>query len=164
MYSMGKILLCNFMKGRYVFMKVKELMCNEICTCTPDTTIADCAKLMSGSHVGCVPVCNQNNEILGIVTDRDLILRCVACDKDPKTTKVNDVMTSNICCCTPTDEVENVESKMNKLHVRRIPVVEGKKVIGMVTLADLVTKPNINKEGVYVTIENICKNSTENAE
>lgn len=145
-------------------MKVKDCMCENICSCTPETTITDCAKQMSESHVGCIPVCNQNDEILGIVTDRDLILRCVACDKDPKTTKINDVMTSEICCCTPSDDIENVESKMNKLHVRRIPVVEGEKVIGMVTLADLVKEPTINKEGVYVTIENICNNSTENAE
>lgn len=145
-------------------MKVKDCMCNEIYTCTPETTIAECAKKMGGNHIGCIPVCNNNNEILGIVTDRDLVLRCVACGKDPKTTKVNDIMTSDICCCTPTDDIENVENKMNKLHVRRIPVVEGKKVIGMVTLADLVQSPSIDKNGVYFTIENICKNGTENAE
>lgn len=145
-------------------MKVKDCMCNEVYTCTPDTTIADCAKQMQASHSGCIPVCNQNNEILGIVTDRDLILRCVACDKDPKTTKINDVMTGDICCCTPSDEIENVESKMKKLHIRRLPVVEGTKVVGMITLGDLVKNSNINKEGVYVTIENICRNSTENAE
>ena len=145
-------------------MKVKECMCNEVCTCTPDTTIADCAKQMRDSHSGCIPVCNQNNEILGIVTDRDLILRCVACGKDPKTTKINDVMTGDICCCTPSDDIENVESKMQKLHVRRIPVVEGTKVVGMVTIGDLFKDSDLNKEGVYLTLENICKNSTENAE
>lgn len=145
-------------------MKVKDCMCNDVWTCTPDTTIADCAKKMKDYHTGCIPVCNQNEEILGIVTDRDLILRCIACDKDPKTTKINDVMTGDICCCTPTDDIENVESKMNKLHVRRIPVVEGTKVVGMVTLGDLVKTSNINKEDVYFTIENIYKNSSENAE
>lgn len=145
-------------------MKVKDCMCNSVCSCTPDTTICDCAKQMRDNHVGCISVCNQNNEILGIVTDRDLILRCVACDKDPKTTKINDVMTNDICCCTPTDDIENVESKMDKLHIRRVPVVEGKKVIGMVTIGDLVKSPDMNKKGVYLTIENICNNSTENAE
>lgn len=145
-------------------MKVKDCMCNSVCSCTPDTTICDCAKQMRDNHVGCISVCNQNNEILGIVTDRDLILRCVACDKDPKTTTINDVMTNDICCCTPTDDIENVESKMDKLHIRRVPVVEGKKVIGMVTIGDLVKSPETNKKGVYLTIENICNNSTENAE
>ncbi len=145
-------------------MKVEECMCNEVCSCTPDCTIADCAKMMCGNHVGCIPVCNDNNEILGIVTDRDLVLRCVACDKDPATTKISDIMTQDICCCTPTDDIENVEGKMNKLHVRRIPVVEGKKVIGMVTIADLVKNQSTEKNNVYFTIENICKNGTENAE
>ena len=145
-------------------MKVKDCMCNSVCSCTPDTTICDCAKQMRDNHVGCISVCNQNNEILGIVTDRDLILRCVACDKDPKTTTINDVMTNDICCCTPTDDIENVESKMDKLHIRRVPVVEGKKVIGMVTIGDLIKSPDTNKKGVYLTIENICNNSTENAE
>lgn len=145
-------------------MKVNQCMCHEVYSCTPDTTIADCAKEMCQNHVGCIPVCNQNNEILGLVTDRDLILRCVACDKDPKTTKINDIMTSDVCCCTPSDDIENVENKMNTLNIKRIPVVENKQVVGMITLSDLIKNSEIDKKRVYLTIENICNDNTDNAQ
>ena len=77
-------------------MKVKDCMCNEVNCVKPDTSVKDCAKLMCDCHVGCAPVCDNSNNIVGIVTDRDIILRAVSCDKDMANTKVSDIMTTNV--------------------------------------------------------------------
>ena len=145
-------------------MKVKDCMCQDVCSCTPETTIENCAKLMSEKHVGCVPVCNTNQEIVGLVTDRDLILRCIACDKDAKQTPVSDVMTTNICSCTPNDEIEDAENKMAKLQIRRIPVIDNKKVIGIITVGDLTKNNKVSNQSVCNTLESICKTDRNNAQ
>ena len=56
-------------------MKVKDCMCNDVCCVKPETKINEVAKIMSQNHIGCVPVCDQNNCICGIITDRDILLR-----------------------------------------------------------------------------------------
>ena len=61
-------------------MKVKDCMCENVCCVKPETKIIEVAKLMSENHIGCIPVCDNNNCICGILTDRDILLRTVACD------------------------------------------------------------------------------------
>ena len=76
-------------------MKVKDCMCGEVCWVKPDTKVYEVAKIMNQNHIGCVPVCDDQNTLVGIITDRDIILRGVACDKDVKTTNASDIMTCN---------------------------------------------------------------------
>ena len=78
-------------------MKVKDCMCGEVCCVKPETNISEIAKLMEKNHIGCVPVCDNKDCIVGVITDRDIILRSVACDKDLKTTKASEIMTCNVC-------------------------------------------------------------------
>ena len=63
-------------------MKVKDCMCNQVNYVKPNTSVQDCAKMMCECHIGCTPVCDDSNRLVGIVTDRDILLRAVACDKD----------------------------------------------------------------------------------
>ena len=105
-------------------MKVKECMCNDVCCVKPETKIYEIAKLMSENHIGCIPVCDDNNSICGIVTDRDILLRCVACNKDSNKTPVSDIMTCNVCTCKENDELTNAESKMGENQIRRLPVCD----------------------------------------
>lgn len=148
-------------------MKIKDCMCNDVCCVNANTKISEVANLMSTNHIGCVPVCDDNNKICGIVTDRDILLRCVACDKDNKTTPVSDVMTCNVCTCTENEEISNAEMKMSKNQIRRLPICdENNHVIGMLTLGDLAQNcDEIGKQNVCNTIQNICDTSnTKNAE
>ena len=71
-------------------MDVKDCMSKNVCCCTPETNISDVAKLMCDNHVGCIPVCDTNNCVVGVLTDRDVILRTISCNKDAKTTKASD--------------------------------------------------------------------------
>lgn len=146
-------------------MKVKDCMCYEVAYLTPDSTVEDCAKLMCSKHVGCIPVCDNNKTIVGLVTDRDVILRSIACNKDIKTTPISDIMTCQICSCGPEEDINEAEKKMSEEQIRRLPVVdENNKIIGIITLGDLCANKDVNTEGVCNTLENICKYNNKNAE
>ena len=139
-------------------MKVKDCMCNDVCCIKPETNVYEAAKLMSDNHIGCIPVCDNNNCLCGIVTDRDIILRSIVCDKDVKQTPVSDIMTCNVCSCTAEDEMETAENKMSKNQIRRLPVCDqNNKVVGILTLGDLAKNDKeLGKQEVCTTIENIC--------
>ena len=139
-------------------MKVKDCMTGEVYCVKPNTTACEIAKLMEKNHIGCVPVCDEQNCIVGMVTDRDIILRSIANNKDVKTTTASEIMTTNICTCNENDEVCNVEKKMSTNQIRRIPVVDNNKVIGMLTLGDLAHyNKEIGQEEIGNTIEDICQ-------
>lgn len=146
-------------------MKVKECMENDICYLNPENTVWECAKLMSENHIGCVPICDKQNNIVGLVTDRDVILRSIACDKDVKTTPVSEIMTTNVCYCNWETEIKDAEELMSINQIRRLPIVDNNnKMIGIVTLGDLAKNTNVNKSGVTNTLETICKCNDKNAE
>lgn len=146
-------------------MKVKDCMCHEIAYLTPESTVEDCAKLMCNKHIGCIPICDNNKTVVGLVTDRDIILRSIACNKDIKTTPVSDIMTCNVCYCTQDEEINEAEKKMSNEQIRRLPVVdENNKIIGIITLGDLCKNQNINTDEVSKTLENICNYNNKNAE
>lgn len=137
-------------------MKVKECMTNSVYNCTPETTIQDAAKQMSTNHIGCLPVCDNNNNIVGLITDRDIVLRSVACGKDAKTTPISEIMTTNVCCCDSNDEVNEAEKLMGTMQIKRIPVLENNKVVGMITVGNLVNDTKVTSIEVSNTLENIC--------
>lgn len=146
-------------------MKVKDCMCHEIAYLTPESTVEDCAKLMCNKHIGCIPICDSNKTVLGIVTDRDVILRSIACNKNIKTTPISDIMTCKVCCCTKDEEINEAEKKMADEQIRRLPVVdENNKIIGIITLGDLFKNKKVNTNEVSETLENICKCDRKNAE
>lgn len=139
-------------------MKVKDCMCTDVCCVKPETTIRDVAKLMSQNHIGSIPVCDTNNCLCGIVTDRDIILRTIACDKDVKTTPVSDIMSTNVCTCEENEDMANAENKMGTNKVRRLPVCDNnKKVIGMLTLGDIAqNRADLDDREICITFEDIC--------
>ena len=139
-------------------MKVKDCMCEDVCCVRPETKIQEVAKLMNEHHIGCIPVCDDNNCICGIVTDRDIILRCVACNKDTNQTATSDIMTCNVTTCKQDDEMTNAQTKMEQKQIRRLPVCDSNnQVVGILTLGDLAHfDTQLGKQQVCTTIENIC--------
>lgn len=145
-------------------MKVKDCMCNDVKFITPNTTICDCAKLMSTNHIGCVPVCDDSKNVVGVVTDRDIILRAIACDKDYKSVPVSDIMTCNVCFCDANADIKEAQKLMSQNAIRRLPVIENNKIVGIITLGDFAKNENANTEAAWNTLENICDCKTRNAE
>lgn len=147
-------------------MKVKECMCKEVSCVKPESTICDVAKVMLNKHVGCVPVCDEKNKVVGLVTDRDLILRSLACEKNGKQTPVSEIMTTKVFNVVPDAEVSEAEKIMCECQVRRVPVVENGVIVGIITLGDLANNQNISSKEVSDTIEKIfnCNENSKNAE
>ncbi len=146
-------------------MKVKECMCKEVACVKPDSKVTDVAKLMLNKHVGCIPVCD-NNKVVGLVTDRDLILRTLACEKDIKQTPVSEVMTTKVFNVSPDAEVSEAQQIMCDCQIRRVPVVENDLLVGIITVGDLANNENVTSKEVSDTVEGICKcnNNSKNAE
>ncbi|NLX78048.1 MAG: CBS domain-containing protein [Clostridiaceae bacterium] len=119
-------------------MKVRDIMTKSVVTVRPDTTINEVARLMQQHNVGAIPVVD-NNGLMGIVTDRDLVVRNIASGKDPNSTPVRDIMTSQVTTVTPEDDVQSITKLMATRQIRRIPVVENQQLIGMVSLGDIAT-------------------------
>ncbi len=144
-------------------MKVKDCMCNNVMWLTPESTVCDCAKLMCEHHVGSIPVCDCNQKIVGVVTDRDILLRAVACNKNTNTTKLSDIMTTNVCCCNENNDIEDATKIMSENQIRRIPVTdENNKIIGILTLGDLSQNENISDFKFATTYGNICNCNRKN--
>ena len=149
-------------------MKVKDCMCENVCFVKPETKIYEVAILMSEKHIVSIPVCNNDNCVCGIVTDIDIILRCIACDKDYKNTPISDIMTCNVCTCKEDDDMQNAENKMSQNQIRRLPVCDNNnKIVGILTLGNLAQNgTELGKQEVCTTIGNICNcnEQTKNAE
>lgn len=146
-------------------MKVKDCMQKNVFYLAPENTAFDCAKKMEEYHIGCIPVCDSNKKIVGIVTDRDITLRTVACSKDAKLTPISEIMTTKVCYCLDTDEVNSVENTMSNEQIRRLPVVNtNNEIVGIITLKDLCANENLNNTSIGQTLENICNCDKKNAE
>lgn len=145
-------------------MKVKDCMCDDVCCVKPNAKVQEVAKLMAQNHIGCVAVCDNNDCICGIVTDRDVLLRCVACDKDIHQTPVSDIMSCNVYTCQENDEMSNAESKMGQQQIRRLPVCDNQnRIVGILTMGDIAqNNQQLGQNQVCTTFENICGCNNKN--
>ena len=118
-------------------MQVRDLMNPSVVSITPSGSASLAARLLSRHNVGSLPVCGEDGGLRGIVTDRDIVLRCVAAEEDPGKTQVKDIMTRNCAVVSPEDDAREAARLMAEKQVRRLPVLEGNSVVGMVSLGDL---------------------------
>ena len=137
-------------------MKVKECMSSNVVWVKPDSTVKEVAKLMQEEHVGCIPVCDNNKKVMGLITDRDLVLRTIANSKCVETTPISEVMTTKVHNVAPDSEVSEASKIMSAQQVRRIPVVESNQIVGMITVGDLANNNEVNTSTVGGTVKGIC--------
>jgi len=123
-------------------MQVSEVMSKEVVTVTPDASMKEITKKMMQRDCGCVVVV-KDDRLVGMITDRDIALRCIANEHDPVKTSAKDVMTSDILYCKDTDDVDAVARNMMDNKVRRLPVINAeKRLVGIVSLGDLASHSN----------------------
>ena len=127
-------------------MKVRELMTTEPITVEPKATLGEVATLMKQQDCGSIPVV-EGRRLVGIVTDRDIVVRGVAAGKDPKTQRVSEVMSADPVTIGPDDDVTDAEKKMADRQIRRLPVVEGGKLVGIIVTAQIARAGNERKVG-----------------
>ena len=98
-------------------------------------------------------LCTTDGKLRGMVTDRDLVLRCVAAENDPATTPVRSIMSGSVVTVSPTDDVAQVARKMADAQIRRLPVVKGGKVVGMLALGDMARQDRYDMEAAKALSE-----------
>ena len=121
-------------------MKVREIMSKDIASLRTDESIERAAQLMKQYSCGSIPVCTQD-KVIGIVTDRDIAVRCVAEGKNVSQQKVSDVMTNDVVFGSPEMEVSDAARLMSDRQIRRLPIVENNNLIGVVSLGDISQEP-----------------------
>lgn len=118
-------------------MQIQEIMTRQVDIVDPNTTIRDAARMMRADNIGALPV-GENDRLVGMVTDRDIVVRAVAEERSAGNTSVRDVMSERIFYCFEDEDVEEAAKTMADHQVRRLPVLNRKKrLVGIVALADL---------------------------
>jgi len=133
-------------------MKVSEIMTKDVISLSADDTAEHAARLMEEHNIGSIPV-NTNEKVIGIVTDRDIILRCIAKGVDIKSQKVRDIMTSNPVVGEENINVDDAARIMCERQIRRLPITSNNQLVGIVTLGDLALEPNCREEATLALSE-----------
>lgn len=119
---------------------IQDIMTRDVQTISPQDTVQRAAQLMDELNVGAIPVLD-GDQLVGMITDRDITVRSVAVGQNPTSTQVADVMSTDVRTCTADQSVEEVLDTMGDIQIRRIPVLDDQsKVIGIVSLGDVATK------------------------
>lgn len=117
--------------------RIEEVMTRGVKSVMRDTSVRDVAQLMRDHQIGDVLVTQEDGTLCGIVTDRDVVVRAVASGQDPDKTTVGDICTAQIVTLEPGASVEDAVSMMRDKAIRRVPVVENDKPVGIVSIGDL---------------------------
>ena len=108
------------------------------CECAPEgDSVADAAKKLAELDVGSMPICGEDDRLKGMITDRDIVLQVVAKGKDPAETKVSELATGKPVTIGADDSIEDALDTMSQNKVRRLPVIDGQELVGIVSQADI---------------------------
>jgi CBS domain-containing protein len=122
---------------------------------SPDEPVVRAAQAMDELNVGVIPVV-EGGRLIGMVTDRDIVVRGIALEKDPRTIKLADVMSTHVRCAREDDDVESVLGQMAEAQIRRMPVVDGNdRLVGIVSLGDVAVKSPSDNEEVEMALGDI---------
>src|SRR5919112_3031778 len=136
-------------------MIIRDIMTSDPVSVEPDTTIEEVATLMKEEDIGAVPVV-EDGELAGIVTDRDIVLRCIAEGKDATECTADEVMSNDVRTITPDTSTDEAARIMGDKQIRRLAVVEDGKLLGMVSIGDLAVKAD-NDDLSGDTLEDVSK-------
>jgi CBS domain-containing protein len=127
-------------------MNVSDIMTGKVITVGQDEPVMAAVRLLKRHNVGALPVTDQSGRLRGLVTDRDIVLRCVAAGEDVRTMPVNEIMSRGILTAQPGDSVAQAAESMAREQIRRLPVTENGRVVGMVSLCDLARQESCRRE------------------
>ncbi|MGI6013559.1 MAG: CBS domain-containing protein [Oscillospiraceae bacterium] len=118
-------------------MKISELMTDQVVTVSQDEAVTTAARLLKRHNVGALPVCDGNGKLRGIVTDRDIVLRCIAAGENPHETRISEIMSRSVVTASTDDSIDKAARLMSEDQIRRLPIMDNGKVVGMVALGDM---------------------------
>ena len=118
-------------------MKIRDVMTSTVIPIAPEENLEVAARTLAHYNIGALPVCGANGRLCGLITDRDIVTRCLASGRLVRETAVRDVMSGSVTCAAPDMEVDEAAKLMANHQIRRLPVLEDGKLCGMVSLGDL---------------------------
>jgi len=144
-------------------MKVKDIMTKSPETVGPGALIGDVAKLMRDLDVGIIPVVGDD-ELKGVITDRDITIRVTAAGLSPFEVSVQDFISPNPVTVSPGDDIEKAREIMSENQIRRVLVTDGKKLVGIISLGDLATKDRSEDTATGDVLEDISEPTNYNTQ
>ena len=127
-------------------MKVCDIMTSRVISVSQKEPITAAARLMKRHNLGALPVCDDEGRLRGMVTDRDIVTRCVAADMDPADTMLREIMSRGIRTCSSQDDINTAARTMSHEQVRRLPVTDEGRLVGIVSLADMARREAFSME------------------
>jgi len=121
-------------------MKIRSLMTTPAITISPEESVAVASRTLTHYNIGMLPVCTPDGQLQGVLTDRDIVTRCLAGGKDPGKTPVRDIMTHQVRTVDPNMEAGTAAHLMGSQQIRRLPVLENGKLCGLLSLGDLANR------------------------
>ncbi len=118
-------------------MLVSQIMNTNLISLSPDDTAAQAARLFERHNIGALPVCSKSGELRGIVTDRDITIRCIAFENPPEETRLREIMTRGVITTSPDEDIHEAARIMSAEQIHRLPVLENRRVVGMLSLSDI---------------------------
>ncbi|MCR4772686.1 MAG: CBS domain-containing protein [Oscillospiraceae bacterium] len=119
-------------------MKISELVIASPVSVQTDDSVASAARLLSRRNIGALPVTDADGRLSGMITDRDIVLRCVAAGRDPEGTCVGEIMSERVVSVSPDAEASEAAELMSREKIRRLPVVRDGRLCGVLSLSDIV--------------------------
>ena len=141
-------------------MKVSDIMSDRVVTIDEREPVIAAARLLKRMNLGALPVTDRGGKLVGMLTDRDIVLRCVALGSDARTMTAGDVMTRGVVTATPDVKVDDAAKRMGRGQVRRLPVVENGKLVGMLSLADMARKCDMEAAAALADISSNLRRMT----
>ena len=121
-------------------MKVSHIMTTDIQTVRTNSTLEEAASIMKVENVGAVPVVDEDDDLVGIITDSDIVVRCVSEGKDPSETSVEEILSHQLETIEPDTDLEEAARLMADKQIRRLPVCEDGELVGMLSIGDVAVK------------------------
>ena len=140
-------------------MEIKDIMTKQVVSIHPSESVEVAARTMTQYNIGVLPVC-ANGKLCGIVTDRDIVTRCLAANRLPANTQVRQVMTEQVTSVRPDMQTGVAAHLMGRLQIRRLPVVENGSICGMVSLGDMAACPETAMDAEDV-LSDVCSNISD---
>jgi CBS domain-containing protein len=129
-------------------MQVKDLMSGSPITVDREETVSAAARLLSRHNVGALPVTSQGGKLVGMLTDRDIAVRCVAANYDPNITRVRTIMSTGAVTVPAEESGLRAAKTMGKHQIRRLPVTENGKLVGMLSQKDLISGKSLDEDSI----------------
>jgi CBS domain-containing protein len=135
----------------FMATRAADIMSKDVTVIREEETMREAAERLASDDIGVLPICDNNKQLKGVLTDRDIVVHVIARGKDPANTTARELEQGEIIMLRPDDSVEHALDLMAQHKVRRLPVVDGGRVVGMVSQADVAKAVSPEQAGRMLT-------------